>query len=161
MNNYLSFAYLQNRKNINMPIIKALLKYGQVNFGVLIIEYVTPSNLYDVPKARETYYISKLLPYYNVLKEGSSSLGFKHTESTKQTLSDLAKNRKHSDITKSLISKALIGENNPFYKNNHSNDAKLKMIEANSAYPFYIYNSYKKLIVEFPSSALGNKHYLE
>ena len=30
-------------------------------------------------------------------------------------------------------------------------DAKLRMIEANSAYPVYIYNSFKKLLVIFPS----------
>ena len=59
-------------------------------------------------------FISKYLPYYNVLKQGYSSLGYKHTEATKQMLSDLAKNRVHSDLTKSLLSKALTGENNPF-----------------------------------------------
>jgi len=35
-------------------------------------------------------------------------------------LSELAKNRKHSDKTKSLISKALVEENNPFYNKHHS-----------------------------------------
>ena len=30
-------------------------------------------------------------------------------------------------------------------------DAKLRMIEANSAYTVYIYNSFKKLLVIFPS----------
>ena len=30
-------------------------------------------------------------------------------------------------------------------------DAKLRKIEANSAYPVYIYNSFKKLLVNFPS----------
>jgi hypothetical protein len=35
-----------------------------------------------------------------VLKQGYSSLGYKHTEATKEILSDLAKNRTHSDETK-------------------------------------------------------------
>jgi hypothetical protein len=35
-------------------------------------------------------------------------------------LSELAKNRIHSNETKALISSALIGENNPFYNKNHS-----------------------------------------
>jgi hypothetical protein len=30
-------------------------------------------------------------------------------------------------------------------------ESKLKMIEANSAYPVYIYNSFKELLVIFPS----------
>ena len=40
MINYLNTTYLKNRKNNNIPIIQALLKYGQVNFAVLIVEYV-------------------------------------------------------------------------------------------------------------------------
>jgi hypothetical protein len=88
------------------------------------------------------------LPYYNVLKQGFSSLGYKHTEETKQILSDLAKNRVHSLETKSLISKALVGKNNPFY---NPVESKLRMIEAKSANSVYIYNSFKKLLVIFPS----------
>jgi len=43
-------------------------------------------------------------------------------------LSDLAKNRIHSDETKDLIAKALTGENNPFYGKTHSE-------ESNPAWP--------------------------
>jgi len=134
MRNYLNTSFLKNKKNINMPIVKALLKYGQDNFAVLIVEYVDVKNL----TLRETHYITKFLPYYNVLKQGYSSIGYKHTEATKQMLSELAKNRIHSDKTKALISRALVGENNPFYNKNHSVESKLRMIEANSAYPVYI-----------------------
>ena len=147
MRNYLNNMFLKNKKNINMPIVKALLKYGQNNFAVLIVEYVDIKNL----AIRETNFINRLLPYYNVLKQGYSSVGYKHTEDTKQMLSELAKNRVHSDLTKSLISKALIGENNPFYNKTHSLDSKLRMIEANRAYPVYVYDSYRVLQVIFPS----------
>lgn len=150
MSNYLNNTFLINRKNNNMPIIQGLLKYGQDNFAVLIVEYILPSTLEQL-SIRETYYITKLLPYYNVLKQGYSSLGYKHTELTKQMLSELATNRKHSDKTKALISKALVGENNPFYNKSHSIESKIRMIEANSAYPVYVYNTYKKLLVIFPS----------
>jgi group I intron endonuclease len=89
MRNYLNNTFLKNKKHSNMPIVKALLKYGQDNFAVLIVEYV------DVKKLtiRETYYITLLLPYYNVLKQGYSSIGYKHTEATKQMLSELASAR--------------------------------------------------------------------
>lgn len=147
MTNYLNNTFLKHRKNNNMPIILALLKYGQENFAVLILEYVNIEKL----SVRETYYITNLLPYYNVLKQGYSSIGFKHTQETKQMLSELAKNRTHSDKTKTLISKALVGENNPFYNKNHSMESKLRMIEANSAYSVYIYNSFKELLVIYPS----------
>jgi len=93
-----------------------------------------------------------VIPYYNVLKQGYSSLGYKHTEETKKLLSELAKNRTHSDKTKSLIARALTGENNPFYNQSHSIESKVRMIEANSAYPVYVYNSFKDLLVIFPFS---------
>jgi group I intron endonuclease len=147
MRNYLNNAFLKNKKNSNMPIVEALLKYGQNNFALLVIEYVDVKEL----TIRETHFITNLLPYYNVLKQGYSSLGYKHTEANKQMLSELAKNRVHSDQTKALISRALTGENNPFYNKTHSVESKLRMIEANSAYPVYIYNSYRVLQIIFPS----------
>ena len=147
MRNYLNNTFLKNKNNINMPIVKALLKYDQSNFTLLILEYVETESL----TIRETYYITLLIPYYNVLKQGYSSLGYKHTEETKKLLSELAKNRTHSDSTKSLIAKALTGENNPFYNKSHSVESKLRISEARSAYPVYVYNSFKQLLVVFPS----------
>jgi len=147
MRNYLNTTFLKNKKNNNLPIISALLKYGHDKFAVLILEYVDIENL----AIRETYYITYLLPHYNILKQGYSSIGYKQTEAIKQMLTELAKNRIHSDKTKALISRALVGENNPFYNKNHSVDSKLRMIEANSAYPVYIYNSFRELLVIFPS----------
>jgi group I intron endonuclease len=147
MKNYLNNIFLKSKQNSNMPIVKALLKYDQSNFSLLILEYVEPESL----TTRETFYITSLIPYYNVLKQGYSSLGYKHTEETRQLLSELAKNRTHSDKTKELIAKALVGDNNPFYNKTHSIESKLRMIEAKSAYPVYVYNSFKELLVIFPS----------
>ena len=147
MRNYLNNSFLKSKQNSNMPIVKALLKYDQSNFTVLILEYVEIESL----TIRETYYITLFIPYYNVLKQGYSSLGYKHTEETKKLLSELGKNRTHSDLTKALISKAITGENNPFYNKSHSIETKLRMSEANSAYPVYVYNSFKQLLVVFPS----------
>jgi group I intron endonuclease len=73
-------------------------------------------------------------------------------------LSKLALNRVHSEETKTLISRALIGDNNPFYNKSHSMESKVRMIEANSNYPVYIYNSYKILLAIYPSiNTLTNK----
>ncbi len=147
MKNYLNNAFLKSKQNINMPIVKALLKYDQSNFKLLMLEHVDFKSL----TIRETYFITLVLPFYNVLKQGYSSLGYKHTKETIALLSELAKNRVHSDTTKSLIARALTGENNPFYNKNHSMESKVRMIEANSAYSVYVYNSFKKLLVVFPS----------
>jgi len=147
MKNYLTTTFLKSRQNSNMPIVKALLKYDQSNFSLWIIEYVTPEFLTE----RETFFITQVIPYYNVLKQGYSSLGYKHTEETKKLLSELAKNKVHSEKTKGLIARALTGENNPFYNKSHSVESKVRMIEANSKYPVYLYDSFKKLVILFPS----------
>lgn len=147
MRNYLNNAFLKSKQNINMPIIKALLKYDKSNFKLLILEYVEPEFL----TTKETYFITSVIPYYNVLKQGYSSLGYKHTEATKELLSELAKNRVHSEITKNLIAKALTGENNPFYNKSHSKENIIRIIEAKSFYPVYVYNSFKELLVILPS----------
>ena len=147
MKNYLNTAFLKSKKNLNMPITKALLKYGTHNFSLWILEYVDIKQI----SIRETYYITSVMPYYNVLKQGYSSLGYVHTEETKKLLSELAKNRVHSLETKSLIARRLTGENNPFYNKSHSIDSKRRMMEARSAYSVYVYDSYKHLLVIFPS----------
>jgi group I intron endonuclease len=147
MKNYLNKSFLKSKQNCNMPINKALLKYDHSNFTLWIIEYVPIKHLV----IKETYYITSVIPYYNVLKEGYSSIGYKHTEETKKLLKKLATNRIHTDLTKSLISKALVGENNPFYNKNHSVESKIRMIEAKSLYPVYIYDITKNLLVIFPS----------
>ena len=155
MRNYLNKTFLKSKKNINKPIIKALLDEGKLNFSLLVLDYsaaaASQQRMRLAEKSqflttRETYFILSIIPYYNVLKQGYSSLGYKYTEETKKLLSELAKNRTHSDITKSLIVKAIIGENNPFYN----------WTENKSTYPVYIYNYLKELLVIFPSvSALA------
>lgn len=59
MKNYSNTAFLKNKKNKSMPIIQALLKYGQDNFAVLIVEHVSSKQL----TIRETFYIMELIPY--------------------------------------------------------------------------------------------------
>ena len=127
--NYFNLSYLSNVKN-NLIISRALIKYGYSNFSLEILEYCKLSEAV----LREQYYLDLLKPEYNILKTAGSTQGFKH-----------------SDETKALISRALVGKNNPFYNKNHSVESKLRIIEAKSAYPVYVYNSFKKLLVVFPS----------
>lgn len=130
-----------------MPIIKALLKYDHSNFSLWILERTELNEI----SIRETKYITDLIPYYNVLNIGYSSIGYKHTKETKALLSKLATNRVHSDETKTLIARAVTGENNPFYNKSHSTESKIRIMEAKSENPVYIYNSFKELIVIYPS----------
>ncbi len=96
-----------------------------------------------------------LKPYYNVLQYGGSSKGWmdKHSSQVKLMLSKLAKNRKLSNETKSLISKALKGKLNPFYGKTHNNESIQKLISSKSTNEIFIYDSLrgKNLLVIFPS----------
>ena len=59
------FAHYFSKKSImhdNMPICKALLKYGQSLFTIEILEYCEP----DIRFERETDYLSLLKPEYNI-----------------------------------------------------------------------------------------------
>lgn len=70
---------LKSLEDGNMPIYKAILKYGHENFIFDIIEYCQP---YEVIQ-REQYYLDNFDFSYNVLAKADSILGYKHTEETK------------------------------------------------------------------------------
>lgn len=156
MSSYLTTSYLSNINNKNMPICKALLKYGYNNFSLWILEITDIKHLIE----RETYYISKIIPYYNVLKQGYTSLGYKHSEKTRLILSNLAKNKVMDDKTKNLISLALTGEKNPFYNKSHHIESINKMIETKGTNPIYIYDNKYKLLAIIPTlTTLSKKLY--
>jgi group I intron endonuclease len=146
MRNYLNTSYLISKTNVNMPINKSLIKYGYDKFSLIIIEYSDLDVLFD----RDTFWILKLNPYYKILKYGSYSIGFKHSEATKIFLAELAKKRTHSEETKQTVSASLKGEFNPFYGKNHSLDSLSKIIASKSLGEVYIYNCLKELQVVFP-----------
>jgi len=70
-----------------MYICNALLDYEYSVFSLTIIEYIEITNkskekARKIVLLREQNYLDTLLPEYNILKETSSSLGYKHTEET-------------------------------------------------------------------------------
>jgi len=70
---YFNVNYLE--RNSGMRICRALLKYGYSNFSLQILEYCDPAKCIE----RETYYIEKLKPEYNISQTPSSPrLGLKH-----------------------------------------------------------------------------------
>lgn len=90
----------------NMPIYKAILKYGCSSFTLDILEYCEK----DILIIREQYYFDLLKPEYNVLKIAGSSLGFKH-----------------SLKTRAQMSLNNTGVNHPLYGKNHTHDTKIKL----------------------------------
>lgn len=137
MKNYLNPSFLKLKKNYSMPISKALLKYDYDSFSLVIIEYLVDSKLEE----RETFWIKKLKPYYNILQVGYHSLGYKHTMQTKYKLRNLALGRLHLESTKLMISQMLKGDKNPFYNQKHSLKSKDLISIKKSHGLVYIYDS--------------------
>jgi len=90
----------------NSYIYNALLKHDYLNFAFTIIEYCSPEKCIE----KENYYLLSFSPEYNILPKAGSRLNSKHTNETKQILSDINK-----------------GENNPMYGKNHTEETKTIM----------------------------------
>ena len=121
---YFNLSYLKSKESL--IISRALIKYGYVNFSVSILEYCDKSILTE----REQYYLDKLEPKYNILKIAGSSLGYKHSEVSKQKRSKALKGvyvgikshlfgKNHTIETKNKMSLQRKGENNYFYGKTH------------------------------------------
>jgi group I intron endonuclease len=77
----------------NRPLLRAINRYGIQNFSFHILEYfkgfVHKENLnlnHLKLLERETFFINSLKPIYNILTIAGSSLGFKHTEQTRNKM---------------------------------------------------------------------------
>ena len=90
-----------------MTICCALLKHDHSNFSLEILEYCEISELL----IREKYYLAErklLKPEYNIAQDPTAPMS----------------GRKHSDETKQIISDAKKGSNHPMYGKNHTEETK-------------------------------------
>ena len=109
----------------NRNLKKYIDKYGLDKFYFLILEYYSGLVLKENLKkshlsllALETNYLNRYLPEYNILKEATSSLGYKHSEETKKKMKEnyseerkirignLNKNKIYTYIERFILSKA-------------------------------------------------------
>jgi group I intron endonuclease len=123
-------------------IYSAIIKYGHSNFSLDILEYCVPNVLIS----KEQYYIDKLKPEYNILRTAGSSLGFKH-----------------SDTTKVKMSINNTGENNPRFGKKLSNDTKYKIKISTSGIRHYLFgkhHTYETRRKIAKSHKLSNKPYI-
>jgi len=105
-------------RNSNSYFHKAIRKYGKENFIIEEVE-VCEKNLPD----REVFWISKLKPDYNQTIGGDNGiLGFRHTEETKNFLSEKRKGK-------------YTGEKNPFYGQHHTQKTKDKLSKMRKGQP--------------------------
>lgn len=101
LNNYLSTNFLNKElKKGKSAIYSAILKYGYSNFKLDILEHCQSIDLIK----REQFYFDKLNPEYNILKIAGSSMGYKHSEATKEILREKGIGRKHLKTTLNKIS---------------------------------------------------------
>jgi group I intron endonuclease len=101
---YFNYNHISYPKR-NMPICKALLKYGYAEFSLEILEYCST----DVLLKKEQYYFDKCKPEYNILKIAGSPLGYKHSEAAKKLIGLASKNRIVSESSRDIRRKSLIG----------------------------------------------------
>jgi len=116
LSNYYSTTYMEDALNrSNSHIYRALLKNGYENFSLTILEYCEPEQCLE----REDFYLSSENNEYNILPKAGSRLDSKHSDETKQILSDVNK-----------------GENNPMFGQNHTEETKKKIISDASLFFF-------------------------
>lgn len=93
---YSTISFLESTtKKARSIICSALLKNGYSGFSLEILEYCEPSEVI----AREQYYLERLNPEYNILKNAGSPLGRKHSEETKAKMSAANQGRTHTEET--------------------------------------------------------------
>ena len=80
-----------------------------------------------------------------------SSHSCKHSEESKQKMSESHIGKHHSEESKKKISEALSGEKNPMYGKHHSEDTKKKISESKGVNGIIQYSKDGKFIAEYPS----------
>lgn len=104
---YYSLGSLKRSKG-SIAIYNALLKHGHYNFCLDILEYCEIYVLIE----REQYYIDLFNPEYNICKIAGSTLGFKHSEVTKEKIIISKTGIKHEILFSENLSKARRGKKN-------------------------------------------------
>jgi group I intron endonuclease len=118
---YLSLNYLETRIKLGQShIYSAILKYGHSNFKLEILEYCDRSDVIS----RESYYIKLLKPEYNILQIAGSTLGYKHSEETKNKIRSTLLGKSSGENNPMF---GLLGEKHPRFGGTHSDEFKLKL----------------------------------
>lgn len=119
----------------DMPIVRAINKYGRENFEMSVLEECEEENL----GAREQHWIAKLDTFksgYNATEGGDGGIkGWKHTEDAKRRMSEARMGNKNaagqviSQERRDALSKLHKGKQHSL-GHRHTDDAKQKITEA-------------------------------
>jgi group I intron endonuclease len=115
---FYNHCYDAINRNSTSYFHRAIRKYGKENFIIEEIEECE-NNLSN----REMFWISELKPHYNQTLGGDGGmLGFKHSEETKNLLSEKRKGK-------------FLGKENPFYNQTHTEEQKEKWSKMRKGQP--------------------------
>lgn len=112
----LATYYFPSRLCDGRYISNSLLKYGHNSFSVVILCILSDTSV-SIKKdiiSKEQEYINLYKPIYNLNPTAGSSMGFKHSEKSKQLISEFCKGKPLSNETKQKLSALFSGESNPF-----------------------------------------------
>ena len=101
------FSALLHNRHVNNHLQNAYNKYGKDSFIFEVIENLEiTDNIKEDLLEREQFWIDNLRPEYNILLVAGSTLGYHHTEETKQKISNSTKGVKKSVEHKAKLSQA-------------------------------------------------------
>lgn len=123
--------HFTNRYRSNIPLQNAFAKYGKETFIVVIFEIFDKSftSLKEILREVEDYYFISLPKkyLYNIVLTSYTTIGYKHTEESKDKIRQKRLGYVTSEETKRKISAKLSGENNPFYGKTHTAEVRAKL----------------------------------
>ena len=109
-------------------------KYGADSFTFEVVENCEK----ELAVEREQFYMDLLKPKYNIAPVAGNSLGVKHTDESKQRMSEAHIGCKHTEEARKRMSEMKIGELNPNFGKHvlHSEEHKQKISEAHKGMKF-------------------------
>jgi group I intron endonuclease len=110
-------------------VVRALNKYGMINFSLVILEYTNSDNVISC----EQKWIDLLKPEYNINLVAGNSTGYIHTAESLEKIRQATLGRTHTKEVRQLMSCSRKGVNNAFYGKKHSEEtiASLRLAAAN------------------------------
>lgn len=118
---YMQPAYLFSRPN--SPLIRALVKYGNINFCFIILESCEPEEVLK----REQYWMDLFCPEYNLSPTAGSTLGVPVSVEARTKLRAAHLGKSHTLETRQLMSETRRGSNNPMFGKTTSEETKVKL----------------------------------
>lgn len=104
----------------NLPIVRAIKKYGLDKFHLIILDFVEDKDILE----SEQFWLNKIQPEYNILTEAGNSQGYKHRPENIEKIRNSSLGRKHSTEVRKAMSENRKGLNNNFFGKYHTQNVK-------------------------------------